>query len=194
MTFSDKKILVCGMMRSGYAAARFLLSHGALVTVSDMRPALPDEFSDVANNPNCSLYLGKNPDDIVQNYDMVIISPGVPIDTPFILKANALGIPVLGELELGSLFTRANIAAITGTNGKTTAATITGNIFSLQWPGSRTLGNIGTPITAVAEDMSADLWISLETSSFQLESIHKFHPRISCVLNISEDHLNRHYT
>ena len=192
-----KKVLVCGLARSGRAAAQLLLDAGAIVSFADSSSydaLLGENKAYVDKGAGIRFYLGQNPDELVGDYDLIVISPGIPIDTPFVLKAKALGVPLIGEVELGYMACEAPIAAITGTNGKTTATTITGDIFRRSWAGSETLGNIGVPFCEKAVSIPSSAWVALEVSSFQLESVSAFRPRIAAVLNISEDHLNRHYT
>jgi len=194
-----KKYLVCGLARSGFAAAKLLLSRGFSVTVADKMPLSSFkqdklEHIDELSNMGAKFLFGQNPDSIVKYFDTIVISPGIPIDSEFIIKADSLAIPVIGEIELGYKICACPIAAITGTNGKTTAVTITGEIFKKCFPGSMTLGNIGAAFCEKAAEMKQGAWVALETSSFQLESVRDFRPKIAAVLNISEDHLNRHYT
>lgn len=193
--FYHKRMLVCGLARSGQSAARLLLGAGAVVTVAD-RSDTPQNraAAESLTAEGAKVLLGGNPDAVVGEFEYIVISPGIPIDTPFILKARALGVTVIGEMELGYRACRAKIAAVTGTNGKTTAVTILGDIFRRQWPGSMALGNIGEAFCQEVTKIPADAWVALEVSSFQLESVRLFRPQISAVLNISEDHLDRHYT
>ncbi|MCL2702667.1 MAG: UDP-N-acetylmuramoyl-L-alanine--D-glutamate ligase [Defluviitaleaceae bacterium] len=197
--FRGRKVLVCGLARSGFAAAKLLLSGGAAVTVSDKLPyaafsAKKLAYAEELSAAGAKFLFGQSPEPVVGGFHYIVISPGIPIDSGFILRAKELGIPVIGELELGSMACRAPIAAITGTNGKTTATTIAGEILSIYRPGSQVLGNIGAAFCEKAAGIPPTAWAVIEASSFQLESVDKFHPKIAAVLNISEDHLNRHYT
>ncbi|MCL1987352.1 MAG: UDP-N-acetylmuramoyl-L-alanine--D-glutamate ligase [Firmicutes bacterium] len=184
--FNGKKVLVCGLAKSGIAAAMFLSAKNAKVTAQDLRTDI--------NIPNVTLYLGKNPDDIIQNFDLVVISPGVPFDLPFLEKARVLNIPVWGELELAYHFCAAPIIAITGTNGKTTVTTLVAEILQKYTQKAIIAGNIGIPFVEQVDTIFADNWVILEVSSFQLETIHKFAPKISTILNITPDHMDRHKT
>ncbi|MCL2371870.1 MAG: UDP-N-acetylmuramoyl-L-alanine--D-glutamate ligase [Defluviitaleaceae bacterium] len=186
--FKDMKILVCGMARSGIAAARLLREMGAAVTLQDMRAEAP---ADVAG---FEVYLGRNPDDIVQDFDLIIISPGISIYEAFVQKAEALGIPVWGETELAYRLCPCPMVAITGTNGKTTVTTLVGEIMRLKNPGTVIAGNIGTPLTALVNTLNKQNLVVAEISSFQLETIEAFKPAIATVLNMTEDHLDRHKT
>lgn len=197
--FHNSDVLVCGLARSGYAAAKLLLGGGARVTVADGLSL--DDFTDEKrrwakelSTSGAVLALGANPDMILGRFDYLVLSPGIPIATPFVAKARAMNIPVIGELELGSWVCQAPIMAITGTNGKTTATTIAGKIMGLHRPGSQTLGNIGSAFCEKAAAIPKEGWAVLEVSSFQLETVTTFKPNIAAVVNISEDHLNRHKT
>ena len=195
MEFKGKKVLVAGLGRSGIAAARLLKDKGAFVTIQDIK-----QESQVAKsvlelvNEGFELYLGRNPIDIVQNFDILVISPGIPIDSPFIVKAKQVGVPVWGEVELAYTYTPCPITAITGTNGKTTTTALVGEIMRRKYKDTAIVGNIGVAYCEKVGTLTPDSYVVAEISSFQLESIQEFHPKIAAVLNISEDHLNRHKT
>jgi len=125
---------------------------------------------------------------------MVVVSPGVPTELPFMKKARGLGIPVIGEAELGYCLSPCPMVAITGTNGKTTTTTLVGKIFEKDGYTTHVVGNIGKPITEAVPEMKPGDRIVMEVSSFMMETAVEFHPRVSAVLNITEDHLNRHRT
>ncbi|MCL2527599.1 MAG: UDP-N-acetylmuramoyl-L-alanine--D-glutamate ligase [Defluviitaleaceae bacterium] len=190
MDFYGKKVLVCGMARSGQAAASLLCEHGAEVTAQDLREELDWTYDPIEKG--LILYLGKNPDDIVKNFDLIIISPGLSIYLPFVEKAKALGIPVWGESELAFRLCPCPVVAITGTNGKTTVTTLVGEILARHNPKTIVAGNIGIPLTSMVKDLTADSIVVAEISSFQLETAVDFKPKISAVLNMTEDHLDRH--
>ncbi|MBQ8941857.1 MAG: UDP-N-acetylmuramoyl-L-alanine--D-glutamate ligase [Firmicutes bacterium] len=195
MEYENKKVLVCGLAKSGAAAAILLKKHGADVTAQDMKTEellgeLPTELGGMGIN----LILGRNPDDEVLSFDMLVMSPGVPLDLPFINKAREAGKKIIGETELGFLFTRSPFIGITGTNGKTTTTTLVGEIMRNAGRLAGTVGNIGTPLTECAEGTSPEDWFVAELSSFQLETIETFRPKVSAMLNITPDHLNRHKT
>src|SRR5581483_11765655 len=192
---NTKRVLVLGLGRSGLASALFLKSRGAHVTVSDTKsedqlrdqiPALLDEGIAVETGGHSARTL--------QNQDMVVVSPGVPIDAPAIVQAKNLGRPVIGEIELAFQFLNGPIVAITGSNGKTTTTTLVGEI--LKAGGLKTLvgGNIGTAAISLVAEASFQTAIVLEVSSFQLEAICSFRPKVGVVLNITPDHLDRHRT
>jgi len=195
MELKGKKVLVVGLGKSGLAAALFLRRRGAHVTVSDVRsaealakdiPALLEEGIMVEAGGHGLLTFRRQ--------DLIVVSPGVPLDTPELAQVKAFGLPVIGELELAARFLKGRTLAITGSNGKTTTTALVGEI--LQAAGFKTLvgGNIGVPVVALIDDSSDETWSVLEVSSFQLESTEKFHPQIAVILNITPDHLDRHGT
>jgi len=192
MNFSDKTVLVCGMARSGQSAARLLVGLGAKVVAQDLKEKIDWNFP--SENENISLYLGKSPDDIIEIFDLIVISPGIPFDLPFLEKARGLGIPVWGEIELAYRLCPCPIIAITGTNGKTTVTTLVGEIMEQHNHKTTIVGNIGIPFTEQLETLTPDSWVVAEVSSFQLETTHDFAPKISAVLNLTPDHLDRHKT
>jgi UDP-N-acetylmuramoylalanine--D-glutamate ligase len=195
MELKGKKVLVVGLGKSGLAAALFLRRRGAHVTVSDVRsaealakdiPALLEEGIMVEAGGHGLLTFRRQ--------DLIVVSPGVPLDTPELAQVKAFGLPVIGELELAARFLKGRTLAITGSNGKTTTTALTGEI--LQAAGFPTLvgGNIGVPVVALIDESTDDTWSVLEVSSFQLESTDQFHPQIAVILNITPDHLDRHGT
>ena len=194
MEFKGKKALVCGMAKSGISAAELLKRLGCAVTLQDLKKE--EELGDILylKNQGIELYLGSNPDDIVTDFDFVVLSPGIPCDLPFIFKARELKIPVISEVELSYRLTPCPIAAITGTNGKTTTTTLAGEMFKTQYKNCAVVGNIGVPYSSEVERLTKDDYVVAEISSFQMETAVEFHPHISAVLNITPDHLNRHKT
>lgn len=190
------KVLVCGMARSGVAAAKLLKANGAEVTVQDLKTEdkLDKDTMNSLRSQGISLYLGKNPDDIIKNFDTVVLSPGVPADLPFLQAARAAGIEVIGETELAYSMCKAPMAAITGTNGKTTTTSLVGAIMKRSNPDTYVVGNIGKPFSEYIDEIKPTSCVVAEMSSFQLETIKTFHPKVSAVLNITPDHLDRHKT
>jgi UDP-N-acetylmuramoylalanine--D-glutamate ligase len=193
MDLKGKKVLVVGLGKSGLAAALFLRRKGAQVTVSDVRsaeslandiPALLEEGIMVEAGGHGLLTFRRQ--------DLIVVSPGVPLDTQELVQVRNLGLPVIGELELAGRFLKGKVVAITGSNGKTTTTTLLGEIFSEF--GLRTLvgGNIGVPVIGLIDESTPDTWSVLEVSSFQLESTVEFRPNIAVILNITPDHLDRH--
>lgn len=195
MEYNGKKALVCGMARSGIAAAKLLKRLGAEVTLQDMKKR-KDISADVLNleNEGIVLYTGANPDDIACEQDIIVLSPGIPCGLPFITAAEAAGVSVISEVELAYTLTKCPITAITGTNGKTTTTTLTGEIMKAVYAGTAVVGNIGIPYSEEVERLTEKDWVVAEISSFQMEKAKEFHPHISAVLNITPDHLNRHKT
>ncbi len=193
MEFYNKNILVCGIARSGISASIMLKKLGANVTIQDLKNEENIENINILKDNKINLYLGKNPDNkLIDSMDMMIVSPGLPTDLDFIKYANSK-IPVISEIELAYLVCKAPIIAVTGTNGKTTTTSLLGYILT-NYKKTYVAGNIGTPFSHYALDIEEDNIVALELSSFQLETIKTFKPIIASVLNITEDHLNRHKT
>jgi UDP-N-acetylmuramoylalanine--D-glutamate ligase len=219
MELAGKRVLVVGLGASGLAAARFLKKRGARVTVSDTRPGTLIAELPALLDEGIMVEAGSHGLLTFRRQDLIVVSPGVPSNVPELMQVRAMGMRIIGELELGAQFLQGEVIAITGSNGKTTTTTLMGEI--LKAAGRTTLvgGNIGTPVTELAEESldifrqheeaaglstasakSADsgrddkvaVWSVLEVSSFQLETIETFKPRIAMVLNITPDHLDRH--
>ncbi len=195
MEFEKKTVLVCGMAKSGVSSAKLLNKLCSDVTVQDIKEEekLVDLLGELKDT-GIKLYLGKNPDEIISEFDLVVMSPGIPCDLPFVEKANELGIPVWGEMELAYKLCPCDIIGITGTNGKTTTTALVGEIMQNFKSGCEVVGNIGIPFTEKVLKLTKDDYVIAEVSSFQLETIHDFKVHISAVLNITPDHLNRHKT
>lgn len=194
MDYKNKNVLVCGMARSGISAAELLISLGANVTLQDLKTR--EYLGDITylENKGIKIYSGKNPDEIIKNQDLIIVSPGIPCDLPFFEIAKNDNIPVWSEVELAYTITPCPIVAITGTNGKTTTTAMVGEIMALKYTNAAVVGNIGVPYSEKVNQLTVSDYVIAEISSFQLETSHKFHPHISAVLNITPDHLNRHKT
>ncbi len=183
-----RRAWVVGLGLSGTAAARLLLAHGAAVSASDRRRA---EELDLAGLDAVDLHVGAEPEALPSGYDAVIVSPGVASDHPLLAAARRAAVPVLAEVELAAAWTTASLVAITGSNGKSTTTAMTGAMLAAAGFRVEVCGNIGVPLAAVAEG-SGDRILVVELSSFQLETIHRFHPRAAALLNLSPDHLDRH--
>ena len=194
MDFIGKKILVCGMAKSGISAAILVNSLGAEVTLQDIKKK--EDMGDVSyiENFGIRIYDGKNPDEIISDMDLVVVSPGIPTSLSFFEVAENAGVKVISEVELSYLVTPCPIIAITGTNGKTTTTALTGEIIKKKYPKAAVVGNIGIPYSGEVQRLSADDYVVAEISSFQMETAYEFHPHISAVLNITPDHLDRHKT
>ena len=195
MEYNGKKALVCGMAKSGIAAAKLLQGLGAAVTLQDMKKREEIAAEVLAlEKAGISLYTGGNPDDIACVQDLIVLSPGIPCDLPFIEAAEKAGVPVISEVELAYRQTKCPITAITGTNGKTTTTTLVGEIMKAVYSNTAVVGNIGVPYSEEVTRLTEQDWVVAEISSFQMEKAEDFHPHISAVLNITPDHLNRHKT
>ena len=193
MELKNKRVLVVGIGKSGISAAMFLRGLGARVTVSDTRsavalaeqiPALLDVGIMVESGGHGLLTFRRQ--------DLIVISPGVSLDTPEIKQVISYGLPVIGELELASRFLKGGVVAITGSNGKTTTTSLIGKIFADSGLPTQVGGNIGLPVIELIAESSDGSVNVLEVSSFQLETTEQFHPRIAIILNITPDHLDRH--
>jgi UDP-N-acetylmuramoylalanine--D-glutamate ligase len=195
MDLANKRVLVVGLGKSGVASALFLKAHGARVTVSDTKSG--DELRNeipVLLDHGITVETGGHGERTFRGQDLIVVSPGVPVDAPPLVQARALGESVIGEIELAALFLPGPIIAITGSNGKTTTTTLTGEIMTAAGFSALVGGNIGTPAISLAEHAKPETVIVLEVSSFQLETVQTFRPKVAVVLNVTPDHLDRHRT
>ena len=192
---NNKRVLVVGLGKSGVASALFLKAKGARVTVSDAKPQdqLEAEIPALLDQ-GITVETGGHGERTFGGQDLIVVSPGVPADVPLLVQARALGENVIGEIELAAQFFPGPIVAITGSNGKTTTTTLAGEIVAAGGHRTAVGGNIGTPAITLVQGATADTIAVLEVSSFQLETIQTFHPRIAVVLNVTPDHLDRHRT
>ncbi len=195
MNLKGKKVIVMGAGISGIAAVRLLLGIGAQPVLFDENEKL--DRAGVINRlqgKEIEIVTGTLPEEQVRSASLLVMSPGIPVDTPFVERFHKAQIPVWGEIELAYQYAKGDVIAITGTNGKTTTTALTGQIMKDYFGKAYVVGNIGSPYTAAAlETKNGEVTVA-EVSSFQLETIHNFHPRISAILNITPDHLNRHHT
>ncbi len=193
MELKNKSVLVVGAGKSGISAARFLRERGAKVTISDSRSAaaLAGELPGLMD-AGIMVEAGGHGLLTFRRQDLIVVSPGVPMDTPEVKQVVALGMPVIGELELASRFLQGQVIAITGSNGKTTTTTLVGEILKRAGLATLVGGNIGLPVIELVAESRPETWSVLEVSSFQLETVEEFRPRIAAVLNITPDHLDRH--
>jgi UDP-N-acetylmuramoylalanine--D-glutamate ligase len=187
---AGKRVVVAGAARSGIAAAQLLARRGAIVTLSELRTALPE--SRELEAAGITLELGGHTLPTFSAADLIVMSPGVPARQPVIEAARAAGAIVIGELELASRWLAGPIVAITGTKGKSTTATLTGRMLAAGGLEVLVGGNIGTALSAQVESSTASTIHVIEASSFQLEGIDTFHPWVAVLLNFSPDHLDRH--
>lgn len=193
---SKKKVLVFGSGISGIGACRLLEQVEKEVILYDGNVSLDaDEIRDcLGSDSRTEIVLGELSDEIVDSLELVVMSPGVPTDLPIVGAMREKGIPIWGEIELAYYYGKGDVLAITGTNGKTTTTALLGEIMKNYKESVYVVGNIGNPYTTVALDMNEDSVAVAEVSSFQLETIHTFCPKVSAILNITPDHLNRHHT
>jgi UDP-N-acetylmuramoylalanine--D-glutamate ligase len=195
MELNGKRALVVGLGKSGVASALFMKAHGARVTVSDTKSG--DELRNeipVLLDHGITVETGGHGDRTFRGQDLIVVSPGVPVDAPPLVQARSLGEMVIGEIELAAQFLPGPIIAITGSNGKTTTTTLTGEIMAAAGVPTLVGGNIGTPAISLAERAKPETVVVLEISSFQLETVQTFRPKIAVVLNVTPDHLDRHRT
>ena len=191
----DKKILIVGMAKSGEAAMDLALSQKAIVHIQDSKTEEQLDAAMLEKIRRCGVraFLGETPADMGY-YDMLILSPGVPPELPFIQDAKAGGAEIIGELELAWRVGCGHFIGITGTNGKTTTTTLVGEICKAAGRDTRIVGNIGTPVLEGVSQAGPESWMVTEVSSFQLETTDEFQPEVSAILNLTPDHLNRHKT
>jgi UDP-N-acetylmuramoylalanine--D-glutamate ligase len=195
MELNGKRVLVVGLGRSGVASALFLKSRGARVTVSDAKAE--DELRDhipALLDQGITVETGGHGERTFRGQDLIVVSPGVPVDAPPLAQARAVGETVIGEIELAAQFLPGPIVAITGSNGKTTTTALTGEIIKAGGFPTLVGGNIGTPAISLVAEATPETVTVLEVSSFQLETIQNFRPKVAVILNITPDHLDRHRT
>lgn len=196
MEIQGKKVLVVGSGKSGIGAAGLLSAVGAVPVLFDGNEELDVEEirQRAGGSKELEIFVGTVPEEEKKQIVLLVISPGVPVDAPFLDEYRQRGIPIWGEIELAYAFAKGKIVAITGTNGKTTTTTLTGQIMEAYYASVFVVGNIGNPYTEAALLTGEDSITVAEISSFQLETIESFRPRVSAILNITPDHLNRHHT
>ncbi len=196
MDLTGKQVLVAGLGKSGIAAGALLKKLGCSVFLFDENKKFDTAawkktypvFSD------CPLWVGELPDEAVDKMELAVVSPGIPLDSLAMQKIYNAGIPIWGEAELAYRLAKGRVAAITGTNGKTTTTTLVGEILKKCYPEVFVVGNIGIPYTSIVEKTTEQTIAVAEISSFQLETMETFHPSVSAILNITPDHLDRHHT
>lgn len=196
MDLTDKKVVVVGTGVSGMGAVKLLSETSADITLYDGNDkADRDEIlKKIPDDCDLRLIIGEMPDEVVKETDLLVISPGVPIDSDIVKLFEKENVPVWGEIELAYNFEKGTVFAITGTNGKTTTTTIVGEIMKKYNNQTFVVGNIGNSYTSEVLKTTKDSYTVAEISSFQLETIREFAPKGSAILNITPDHLNRHYT
>lgn len=196
MELQGKKVLVFGSGISGIGAAKLLEAVGARVVLYDGNEKLKKEElqKELPKGSACEIVLGELSGEVISTLDLAVMSPGVPLDIAPVERMQAAGVPVWGEVELAYRMGEGTVLAITGTNGKTTTTALLGEIMKAYANSVFVVGNIGNPYTEAALSMNEDSYTVAEISSFQLETTHTFAPKVSAILNITEDHLNRHHT
>lgn len=196
MDLEGKRVCVVGAGKSGIAAADLLIKRGAAPILYDgnVKLAKEDILLRLTDRQGASVILGEPGEDFPDGIDLVVMSPGVPTDLPLIERMRARNIPIWGEVELAYRLGKGTLLAITGTNGKTTTTSLLGEIMKAYHPDTFVVGNIGIPYTEVVSALTDDSITVAEISSFQLETTETFHPQISAITNITEDHMNRHHT
>ena len=190
-----KRVLIVGLGKSGIAAAEAMFRLGAVVSVQDSKEEdkIDAQLLTFLKENQATCYFHQLPPDM-EAFDMLILSPGVSPELPFIEEAKAKGVEIVGELEIAFRIGSGNYVALTGTNGKTTTTTLVGEIFKASGRKTHVVGNIGVAVISASIDAPEDSWLVTETSSFQLETTKYFKPVVSALLNLSPDHLNRHHT
>ena len=196
MTFTDRQISVFGLHRSGVAVAKLLDDLGAKVLVTD--PKSSDELQadiDALQDRDIDFILGGHDQRCIEKADLIVLSPGVPLDIPILQEARSASIPITGELEVAASLCTAPMVAITGTKGKSTTTILTAELLKRgKFRRVCTAGNIGVPLSSEVQNLTVEDLVVIEASSFQLETTTQFRPVVSVVLNLSRDHLDRHKT
>ena len=190
---SDKKILVVGMGRSGMAAVKELHALGSTVTAQDINTVekIDPKFITFLDREGIEYYFGSTPEHM-GSFDIVVLSPGVNPNLTFLNDGRNHGVEVIGELEMAYRLSYGKFVVITGTNGKTTTTSLVGKIFEESGRKYTVVGNIGVATISKVQDSTDDEWMITEASSFQLETVSRFKPVVSAILNFTPDHLNRH--
>ena len=196
MNLKNKNILLVGLAKTGVSTIKLLDKLEANIIVNDIKDKekLKDILLELKDMKNAEYILGYHPEN-VDHIDMAVVSPGVPLDLPFILKLKEKNIEIIGEVELAYRLSKNPVfVGITGTNGKTTTTSLVGEIFKSDKKDTYIVGNIGNPVIDTVETTNENSYLITELSSFQLESIVDFKPKVATILNFSPDHLNRHHT
>lgn len=192
MELKDKKVLVVGLAKTGLALLKFLKTQGARVYVSEMKGAQELAEQKYLTSEGVTWEFGGHSVPFFLQAELIVVSPGVPLNLEPLRRAQGKGIPVLSEIEIAFQFLKKPLLAVTGTNGKTTTTTLIGQMFKTAKKDAFVGGNIGTPLIEFVSGPQQEEWVVAEISSFQLEGIKEFHPHIAVLLNISEDHLDRY--
>ncbi|MCQ2529854.1 MAG: UDP-N-acetylmuramoyl-L-alanine--D-glutamate ligase [Lachnospiraceae bacterium] len=196
MELSNKKIMIFGMGVSGKGVARLLKSQGSDMVLYDGNEELDKDalLKELDLEGKAEVVTGSLTEESFEGIDVLALSPGISINAPYVKMAAEKGVKILGEVEIAYEISKGRMAAITGTNGKTTTTALTGEIMKAAFEKVFVVGNIGTSFASVATETTDDCVIVAEISSFQLESMDEFHPEVTAVLNLTPDHLDRHGT
>lgn len=196
MNLKNKKVLVFGTGISGIATVNLLEDQGACPVLFDGNTQLKeaDVREKLPAGSKAEIIIGDLSEDMISELALVVLSPGVPTDLPLVNQLRNKGLKIWGEIELAYEFSKGDVLAITGTNGKTTTTSLLGAIMQHAKESAFIVGNIGIPYTQIAEETKENSVTVAEISSFQLETIEQFRPKVSAILNITPDHLNRHHT
>jgi UDP-N-acetylmuramoylalanine--D-glutamate ligase len=189
MNLKGTRTLVVGMKKSGVAAVELLRREGAVVRATDLKP-----LDQIAEARGVDVPFAVQSDSVFENCELIVLSPDVPADLPALERARARGVAVIGEVELAAPFLKGRTIGITGSNGKTTTTSLTGHILREAGVTVQVGGNIGVPLAAMVDSSREDGWNVLELSSFQLETIREFRAEVAVVLNVTQNHLDRHHT
>jgi len=189
-----REVIVVGAARSGLAAVELLHSRGARVTLADIADQLPGDVTARLQAQGVRVQLGAHTPDQFTGADLVVVSPGVPLEQPALVQAREAGVEIIGELELAARLVRGKVIAITGTKGKSTTTTLASRMLTEAGLDAPAVGNIGAPWCARVDASTDATHHVVEASSFQLDTIDTFHPWIAVLLNFSPDHLDRHGT
>ncbi|MDP5273155.1 UDP-N-acetylmuramoyl-L-alanine--D-glutamate ligase [Chengkuizengella axinellae] len=193
--YKDKSVLVLGLAKSGQAAAKLFHQYGAKVTINDRKERESCPEAESLEALGITVICGGHPPDLIHpELALIVKNPGIPYKIPPIKRALDIGIEIITEIEVAYHISAAPMIGITGSNGKTTTTSLIGEILSADYQSPIVAGNIGTPLCEVAQEAHANQWIVAELSSFQLKGIREFKPKISCLLNIYETHLDYHVT
>ena len=194
MLYSGQTFLVAGLSRSGIAASEYLLSRGARVyCFDDVEDGSVAKTAQELGAKGCVVLHKEDLERRAAECDILVLSPGIPVDHPLPVSFKRAGKRVIGEMELGALNLHCDAVAVTGTNGKTTTVTMLDGIFKAAGKKSVACGNIGKPLCSCVKELGEDGLAVIEVSSFQLETLYSLRPHVAVILNVTEDHLNRHY-
>ena len=195
--WNNKKVLVLGLAKSGLSVAKLLLQKGATVIVNDQQPVETNLPAQELLTLGVEVITGHHPVELLDDsFDFVVKNPGIPYSNVMLVKAKELGLPIYTEVEVATRMLQGSIAAITGSNGKTTTTTLVTMMLKEEFPNRnvKAVGNIGVPLSSLVEQSTTEDFYVTELSSFQLMGIEQFHPKVACIVNIFSAHLDYHGT